>query len=86
VGKIDVLKSWIVILKVLFRFHFHPFREPIFTPELEYLYLCAYFVFALVAYTHWALVVIRSFCSFLGINCLTIPHGKNATNGKPKAS
>ncbi|KAI9288475.1 CDP-alcohol phosphatidyltransferase-domain-containing protein [Umbelopsis sp. AD052] len=60
--------------------------EPIFTPESEYMYLCAYFVFALVAYTHWALVVIRSFCSFLGINCLTIPHGKNAANGKPKAA
>ncbi|KAI7879805.1 Choline/ethanolaminephosphotransferase [Lichtheimia hyalospora FSU 10163] len=50
--------------------------SPIFTPETEYLYICAYFVFALVAYTRWAVVVINSFCSYLGIRCLTIPHYK----------
>ncbi|CDH53739.1 sn--diacylglycerol cholinephosphotransferase [Lichtheimia corymbifera JMRC:FSU:9682] len=50
--------------------------SPIFTPETEYLYICAYFVFALVAYTRWAVVVINSFCSYLGIRCLTIPHHK----------
>jgi ethanolaminephosphotransferase len=59
-------------------------REPIFTPQSEFLYLCAYFAFALIAYTHWAFVVIDSFCSFLGINCLTIPHGKIESNGKAK--
>ncbi|KAI9323636.1 CDP-alcohol phosphatidyltransferase-domain-containing protein [Dichotomocladium elegans] len=47
---------------------------PIFTPESEFLYLCAYFLFALVAYLRWAVVVINSFCSYLGIRCLTIPH------------
>ncbi|CDS02870.1 hypothetical protein LRAMOSA00273 [Lichtheimia ramosa] len=49
---------------------------PIFTPETEYLYICAYFMFALVAYTRWAVVVINSFCSYLGIQCLRIPHYK----------
>ncbi|KAI8145375.1 hypothetical protein BJV82DRAFT_603453 [Fennellomyces sp. T-0311] len=49
---------------------------PIFTPESEYLYICAYFLFALVAYLRWAVVVINSFCSFLGIRCLVIPKAK----------
>ncbi|KAI8983801.1 CDP-alcohol phosphatidyltransferase-domain-containing protein [Pilobolus umbonatus] len=48
-------------------------QEPIFTAESEYLFLLAYFVFALVAYLRWAIVVINSFCDYLGIQCLRIP-------------
>ncbi|CAO3597239.1 unnamed protein product [Absidia cylindrospora] len=50
--------------------------DPIFTPETEYLYLCSFFLFALVAYLRWAIVVINSFCGYLGINCFTIPKRK----------
>ncbi|KAI8089769.1 CDP-alcohol phosphatidyltransferase-domain-containing protein [Halteromyces radiatus] len=50
--------------------------DPIFTPESEYLFICGYFVFAVLAYLRWAVVVINSFCSYLGINCLTIPKRK----------
>lgn len=50
--------------------------SPIFTPETEYLYICAYFAFALLAYLRWAAVVINSFCSYLGIRCLVIPKVK----------
>ncbi|KAK4510761.1 uncharacterized protein ATC70_005194 [Mucor velutinosus] len=50
-----------------------PSIKPIFTPESEYIFLLSYFGFALIAYTRWALVVINSFCDFLGIRCLVIP-------------
>ena len=40
--------------------------------EAELWYLRAYFVFAVVVYFRWALLVINSICSYLGINCLTI--------------
>ncbi|CAM0139314.1 unnamed protein product [Umbelopsis sp. WA50703] len=60
--------------------------SPIFTAQSEFMYLCAYFTFAMIAYTHWAMVVINSFCSFLGINCLTIPKAKSVSNGKSKAT
>ncbi|KAI9248614.1 CDP-alcohol phosphatidyltransferase-domain-containing protein [Sporodiniella umbellata] len=46
------------------------------TAESEYLFLCSYFAFAVIAYTRWALVVIHSFCTFLNINCLTLTHKK----------
>ncbi|KAI8877075.1 Choline/ethanolaminephosphotransferase [Backusella circina FSU 941] len=49
----------------------------ILTPELEYHFILAYFTFAFVAYMRWAIVVINSFCSFLGIKCLTIPKKKD---------
>lgn len=39
----------------------------------ELWYLRAYFVFAAVVYGKWAHLVITSICSYLGINCLTIP-------------
>ncbi|KAI9301069.1 CDP-alcohol phosphatidyltransferase-domain-containing protein [Cunninghamella echinulata] len=51
--------------------------EPIFTPESEYLYIWGFFLFALLAYLRWAIVVINSFCTYLGINCLTIPKRKH---------
>lgn len=49
---------------------------PIFTAESEYMFLLGYFIFAVVAYMRWAIVVINSFCDFLGIHCLTIPNQK----------
>ncbi|KAI8990911.1 hypothetical protein BDF20DRAFT_841466 [Mycotypha africana] len=48
-------------------------NRPLITPKFEYLFLCGYFLFAVVAYVQWAVVVIHSFCKFLGIRCLTIP-------------
>ncbi|KAI8344191.1 CDP-alcohol phosphatidyltransferase-domain-containing protein [Chlamydoabsidia padenii] len=51
--------------------------EPIFTPESEFLYICGFFIFSLLAYLRWAVVVINSFCNYLGINCLTIPKRKS---------
>ncbi|MCJ1435910.1 hypothetical protein MMC27_005286 [Xylographa pallens] len=51
----------------------------------ELWYLRAYFVFAVVAYFRWALLVINSICSYLGINCLTItekPAPGQSTNSK----
>ncbi|KAI9357869.1 CDP-alcohol phosphatidyltransferase-domain-containing protein [Pilaira anomala] len=53
-----------------------PSVGPIFTAESEYMFLIAYFVFAVVAYLRWALVVINNFCDFLGIQCLRIPNQK----------
>jgi len=46
------------------------------SPEVELWYLRGYFVFAVVAYFRWAFLVINSICSYLGINCLTIPYAK----------
>ena len=43
----------------------------------EVWYLKAYFVFAAVVYANWAILVVNSICSFLGINCLTIPSKKD---------
>ncbi|KAJ1827974.1 hypothetical protein LPJ73_008664, partial [Coemansia sp. RSA 2703] len=43
-----------------------------FTPSTELIFLVISFLFVVVAYFHWALVVIERFCEFLGINCLTI--------------
>lgn len=45
---------------------------PAIDPAMETWYLRAYFVFALVAYTRWALLTINKICAFLDINCLTI--------------
>ena len=46
----------------------------------ELWYLRAYFVFALIVYFRWAILVINSICSYLGINCLTIPTQKLMAN------
>jgi ethanolaminephosphotransferase len=46
------------------------------SPEVELWYLRGYFVFAVVVYFRWAFLVINSICSYLGINCLTIPYAK----------
>ncbi|KAJ2767541.1 hypothetical protein IWQ56_003287, partial [Coemansia nantahalensis] len=49
----------------------------LFTPLTEFLFLGSSCVFVIVAYLHWALVVIERFCQFLGINCLTIKQRKH---------
>jgi ethanolaminephosphotransferase len=46
----------------------------------ELWYLRGYFVFALIVYFRWAFLVIDSICSYLGINCLTIPTSKQVAN------
>jgi ethanolaminephosphotransferase len=46
----------------------------------ELWYLRGYFLFALIVYFRWAFLVINSICSYLGINCLTIPTSKLAAN------
>jgi len=45
---------------------------PAVDPVIEAWYLRAYFVFAMTAYMHWAVLVINKICAFLDINCLTI--------------
>jgi len=55
--------------------------EPV-SANVELWYLRAYFVFALVVYFRWAFIVIDAICSYLGINCLTIPYGKQLENQK----
>jgi ethanolaminephosphotransferase len=48
----------------------------ILSRKAEYIYLCAYFIFATVAYLHWAVLVIKRFCLYLKIKCFSIPYGK----------
>lgn len=50
---------------------------PMVAGWVELLYLRAYLVFALVAYMHWAVLVINRITTFLGINCLTIRKDKS---------
>ncbi|KAL9610197.1 MAG: hypothetical protein Q9167_005074 [Letrouitia subvulpina] len=45
---------------------------PAVKPVIELWYLRAYFLFAMIVYFRWALLVINSICSYLGIRCLTI--------------
>ncbi len=49
---------------------------PAWSPATELWYLRAYFVFAAVVYARWAVLVVGSICSYLGINALTIPREK----------
>ncbi|KAI7863389.1 CDP-alcohol phosphatidyltransferase-domain-containing protein [Spinellus fusiger] len=50
------------------------FSIPVFlTPSSEYLYVVVYFLVSLVVYLRWAVIVIDSFCTHLGIRCLVIP-------------
>ncbi|RWA12594.1 hypothetical protein EKO27_g2524 [Xylaria grammica] len=56
------------------------FGLPAISAYHEHYYLWAYFFFALVVYFRWAYLVTTSICDFLGINCLTIPHEKQAEN------
>ncbi|KAJ2477617.1 hypothetical protein EV174_004567 [Coemansia sp. RSA 2320] len=52
-------------------------RLGVFTPFTELMFLIVSFLFVVIAYMHWALVVIERFCEFLGINCLTIAPRKH---------
>ncbi|KAJ3036806.1 hypothetical protein HDV00_002359 [Rhizophlyctis rosea] len=52
--------------------------SPILTPEGEYYYLVAFFLWAVGSYLHWATVVIDRFCTHLGIECFRIPYKKAA--------
>ncbi|KFY36929.1 hypothetical protein V495_07499 [Pseudogymnoascus sp. VKM F-4514 (FW-929)] len=63
-------------------FNFPVLGLPPLTAGMELLYLRAYFVFAAVVYFRWAFLVINSICSYLGINCLTIPDAKNVANSR----
>lgn len=56
------------------------FGLPAISAQQEHYYLWAYFFFALAVYSRWAYLVTTSICDFLGINCLTIPHEKQAEN------
>jgi len=56
------------------------FGLPAVTSNVELWYLRGYFVFALVAYSRWAFLVIDAICNYLGINCLTIPKAKQEEN------
>ena len=56
------------------------FGLPAVTPFIELWYLRIYFAFALIVYFRWAFLVINSICSYLGINCLTIPTNKKLQN------
>ena len=61
-----------------------PYR-PAISPSAELWYLRAYLVFAMIVYFRWALLVINSICSYLGIKCLSIPPRDPSTlNGVPK--
>lgn len=48
------------------------FGLPMVSAGLELWYLRAYFIFAFIAYMHWAFFVINRITTFLDINCLTI--------------
>jgi len=50
--------------------------------SLELWYLRLYFLFALVVYSHWAVLVINRITTFLGINCLTIRKDKSAARDR----
>ena len=55
---------------------------PMVSAGIEVFYLRLYFVFALVAYAHWAVFVINRITGYLGINCLTIKKDKSAAREK----
>ncbi|OJJ46070.1 hypothetical protein ASPZODRAFT_16666 [Penicilliopsis zonata CBS 506.65] len=49
---------------------------PKVSASVELWYLEGYLAFALIAYMHWAFLIINRFTTFLGINCLTIREDK----------
>ena len=48
------------------------FGLPAVSAGVELWYLRSYLVFAIIAYFHWALLVINTICAYLEISCLTI--------------
>ncbi|KAI9748229.1 MAG: hypothetical protein M1815_003434 [Lichina confinis] len=59
---------------------------PSVSATTELWYLRGYFLFALVAYFRWATLVIERVCTFLGINCLTIPRSSSLSHSSPSSS
>ena len=59
---------------------------PSVSATTELWYLRGYFLFALVAYFRWATLVIERICTFLGINCLTIPRSSSLSHSSPSSS
>lgn len=55
------------------------------SPVVQLYYLWGYFFFAMVVYFRWAHVVCNAICSYLGINCLTIPDEKWKTLQRERA-
>lgn len=55
---------------------------PMISPTLELWYLRSYFLFALIVYSHWAVLVINRITTFLGINCLTIRQDKTVARDR----
>lgn len=55
---------------------------PMVNAGIEVFYLRLYFLFALIAYMHWAFYVINRITNYLGINCLTIKKDKSAAREK----
>lgn len=53
------------------------FGLPMVSATVEVWYLRGYLLFAFIAYTHWALLVINRITTYLGINCLTIKEDKS---------
>ena len=58
------------------------FGYPRINAEFETRYLRLYFIFACIVYFRWAILVIQSICSYLGINCLTITPKKIDSQGQ----
>ncbi|OLY81969.1 putative CDP-alcohol phosphatidyltransferase class-I family protein 3 [Smittium mucronatum] len=46
----------------------------LFSPITELVFLWTSFVFVMVAYLHWAYLVVDIFCTFLGIQCFSIAY------------
>ena len=55
---------------------------PMVSGWLEVWYLRFYFLFALVIYSHWAVLVINRITTFLGINCLTIREDRSVARDR----
>jgi len=64
-------------LTLLLRNH----RPSLLPPSLEPLYLHLTLVLSLASYSRAVYLIINAFCSYLGINCLTIPYPNKAVEG-----
>ena len=49
--------------------------EPV-SSQVEYYFLCGFFLYAAIVYFRWAYLVINAICEYLGIQSLTIPEEK----------
>ncbi|KAI5815453.1 CDP-alcohol phosphatidyltransferase-domain-containing protein [Pyronema omphalodes] len=69
----------------------HVLGLPAISAEFELLYLRSYLIFAIIAYSRWAVLVINSICGYLGIKCLKITPKRtyipmNAAGGRKQRS